>query len=659
MLLKHLFIIVSIFDVGDDKMGKAERARTRILFLIIILTMTFSTLCIYNVNNASAEEIETYTIKMVVKVTTPNDSEKNIPMRIYDASNNLIMSEDIDGEELVEQDNMFVAIDGTYVSSKPNYITFDLSKISLWKKCGLSITLSLVNNSNGEYYIYSGETGILKGHKVSDKISLSGFTKEEYVKQISNLGAGMFTNNSRLKSVVIPDNITSIGNRAFSGCTNLEKVVIPDAVTSIGESAFENCSSLKEIIIPDNVTKVADKAFLGCTSLNNVKISSKSKINIIGSYAFKNCESLNGLSLPESVLNVRKYSAIGDYAFSGCTNFTEFTLPMSVISLGEGAFLNCKNLKVFNMSQECPIESIEKFTFSGCSVLEQVNIYDEEEGIFDKKSTLLETKLPESINEIGPSAFAGCKSLQKVTLSDSIISVGSYAFKDCVGIKEITMSKNISEISASTFENCQGLTSIDIPIRVTSIGTSAFYGCFNLEKINIPDNNYIEKIWPYAFYHCESLKSITIPAGVTEIGEQTFFACVSLKSVYIPDTVTKIGEKAFYYCSNLVAVVIPDSVKEIGKEAFGYCNSLKYVYCSKGTAARNTALYSKSSIPEFRTLDKVPGVVKTGSIFSNTTMFIGISALLVIAIAAFAIILRRKRKIVQISINEPENMDKQ
>lgn len=50
-----------------------------------------------------------------------------------------------------------------------------------------------------------------------------------------------------VKSVEIPDSVTSIGNAAFGGCKNLTSVTIPDSVTSIGDYAFNYCTSLTSI----------------------------------------------------------------------------------------------------------------------------------------------------------------------------------------------------------------------------------------------------------------------------------------------------------------------------------------------------------------------------------------------------------------------------
>ena len=45
------------------------------------------------------------------------------------------------------------------------------------------------------------------------------------------------------------------------GCTSLKSVTIPNSVTSIGYYAFADCTSLKSVNIPDSVTSIGDYAF--------------------------------------------------------------------------------------------------------------------------------------------------------------------------------------------------------------------------------------------------------------------------------------------------------------------------------------------------------------------------------------------------------------
>ena len=77
-------------------------------------------------------------------------------------------------------------------------------------------------------------------------------------------------NCTGLKSITIPDSVTSIRERAFEGCIELTSVTIPNSVTTIGEWAFAFCRRLKTITIPNSVTSIGSYAFYGCNK--NLKI---------------------------------------------------------------------------------------------------------------------------------------------------------------------------------------------------------------------------------------------------------------------------------------------------------------------------------------------------------------------------------------------------
>ena len=51
-------------------------------------------------------------------------------------------------------------------------------------------------------------------------------------------------NVETLKSITIPDSVTSIGNNAFKICRKLETVNLPNSLTSLGSHVFENVRNL-------------------------------------------------------------------------------------------------------------------------------------------------------------------------------------------------------------------------------------------------------------------------------------------------------------------------------------------------------------------------------------------------------------------------------
>ncbi len=82
---------------------------------------------------------------------------------------------------------------------------------------------------------------------------------------------------SDIKSVSLPNGLTSIGDNAFSGCSGLTSITLPDSVTSIGEWAFLGCENLKTINLGNSLEYIGWDAFRNCTSLKSITIPSSVK----------------------------------------------------------------------------------------------------------------------------------------------------------------------------------------------------------------------------------------------------------------------------------------------------------------------------------------------------------------------------------------------
>lgn len=71
-----------------------------------------------------------------------------------------------------------------------------------------------------------------------------------------------FYNNKIIKSIEIPDHVTSIGSNAFY-MTNLESCKLPSSLVSIGVHAFSRCYVLNwgDLVLPDGLQKMENYAF--------------------------------------------------------------------------------------------------------------------------------------------------------------------------------------------------------------------------------------------------------------------------------------------------------------------------------------------------------------------------------------------------------------
>ncbi len=187
--------------------------------------------------------------------------------------------------------------------------------------------------------------------------------------------------------------------------------------------------------------------------------------------------------------------------------------------------------------------------------------------------------IPDSVTEIGNSAFSGCSGISSMTIPDSVTKIGTWAFSGC-NFASITIPDSVTEIGANAFTFCISLTSVIIPDSVTEISDDVFVDCTALTNVTIPGS--VTAIGMCAFKGCGNLTNVIIPDSVTTIGGGAFEHCNSLTSITIPDSVTEIGSGAFGCCRRLTSVIIPSSVTKIGIDAFGDCTNLTKIYYQGG-----------------------------------------------------------------------------
>ena len=92
-----------------------------------------------------------------------------------------------------------------------------------------------------------------------------------------------------LTDVSMPQNLKNLGESAFSYCTSLERLELPTGISAIPSGAFSS-SGIKSLVIPDSVTTITGGAFYGCSKLESLTIPGS--VNSIGENAFSNCNAL-------------------------------------------------------------------------------------------------------------------------------------------------------------------------------------------------------------------------------------------------------------------------------------------------------------------------------------------------------------------------------
>lgn len=409
---------------------------------------------------------------------------------------------------------------------------------------------------------------------------------------VTSIGMWAFADCAKLEQVSFPASLTSIDGCAFENCTALTAVTLPKRLTELGNDVFENCSALKSVWIPKSLTNIngfGDGCFAGCTALTDItfetgitkiadhqfdgspikSITIPGTVTTIGSSAFSGCANLTAIDLPTSV------TQIDAYAFSS-TGLTAVTLPKHLRKLGLSAFSGCTALK----SVFIPL-SLQNTSnpFRNCKALTDVTF---EDGRTELPDTLLEDSgirqftVPQTVTKIGDSAFAGCTQLTAITLPAGLRELGSGAFSGCTALTGVALPDSLTALGYGAFANCTALTAAEFPAGITPASwrnsSDMLRNCTSLRSVKLP------KTVPFLddefFAGCTALEQIVLPDSVTKIGSNLFNGCTALTDVTLSTNLQAIPANTFYGCASLQKLVAPYAVTKIGKNAFANCTSL-------------------------------------------------------------------------------------
>ena len=401
-------------------------------------------------------------------------------------------------------------------------------------------------------------------------------------RSVNRISGQAFVFKSTVTSITIGRSVTNIGADAFFSCTNLASITVntSNSFYSSLDGALLNKSQNLLILCPGGK--------VGIYSIPN-------SVTSIDDNAFQGCVRLSGVIIPYAI------AAIGDYALSSCTSVTNITVGSGVATIGHDAFPSGTNLV-------------------SITVVASNSIYSSLDGVLLNKNatTLIQCPggkagsytLPDSVTDIGNSAFYDCTLLTGIVIPGSVTNIGRLAFAYCAGLTNVTIGSGVTRIGLSAFSD-SGLASVMIPAGVSVIEDYAFGNCPSLTAINVdasnsfygsvsgilfnknkstliqcpggkvggylipPNVNYIGQ---YAFANCAHLTSVTIPNSVTNMGEGAFALCNGLNNVTIGTGVIHISDWAFWNCTNLASVTIPTGVASIGDRAFFSCVGLTGIY---------------------------------------------------------------------------------
>ena len=272
------------------------------------------------------------------------------------------------------------------------------------------------------------------------------------------------------------------------------------------------------------------------------------------------------------------------------------------------SFCGCSSLLEINLSKCTYLTSIGDYAFNGCSSLKTISLPSERltslGGSAFSYSGITSIFLPASVTKFGESLFAYASNLQNVQFDANIqvTEIPNFLFRNCNSIKEITIPKNVVTI-LDAFDYCYSLVEfrvsegnskfvqIDDAIYSQDGKTIFKYPCGKTGTYRIQDGvekidqhcfitsqlseiimpNTVKETGIYSFFK-STISNITLSTNLTSLGGYSFELCIYLKSIVLPDGLQTIGDKCFSGCQILETINIPSSVTKIGGDAFGSCS---------------------------------------------------------------------------------------
>ena len=173
--------------------------------------------------------------------------------------------------------------------------------------------------------------------------------------KITKLPASTFV-YAGIEEVLLPVTLKEIGSQAFLKTSQLKTIEIPENVSTIGQEAFRE-SGITTVKLPNGVTNIASRAFYYCPELAEVTTYGSTFNDdpeaMIHPYCLEGCPKLARFEIPESI------RILGQGLLGGNRKVTQLTIPANVTQINFSAFNNT-GIKEVKVEGTTPPQVFEK-----------------------------------------------------------------------------------------------------------------------------------------------------------------------------------------------------------------------------------------------------------------------------------------------------------
>lgn len=368
--------------------------------------------------------------------------------------------------------------DGTYIIDF-FYSVSDEPKYAKVEKCIYPYFEAIANFNTGSNKLFYATANILKVWIDEELQEVKTDYDREYQLNVpirflygsSTLASQLF-NSSRIKTIYIPDYITTIRYSCFKNSL-IDNIHLGRGIKSIERDCFDAQS-----VYSRNVYITDLSAFMRIDFANN-RSNPLYLWNSNGSpYLWLNNVKVSDLVIPKDITHIK------DYVFDGELALNSITIHKDVKSIGSDAFSYAINKLIY----EGTPSDWNKILHSNSDYIGLTfTDWNGEEG----------TAIIDDTDRVSENAFSQTQSIKKVILGDTVKYVSDDAFTFCKYIREVIFGSGITQIGNSAFygdESIQTLNFSTATIVPTLDHTNALYKIPSTCKIIVPDALYDEWI---------------------------------------------------------------------------------------------------------------------------------------------------------------------
>lgn len=368
-----------------------------------------------------------------------------------------------------------------FLYSHPDlYLYFEMDPTTKEAVVGRHIDDDKITNAFVYPPIGSSEWDNLKNHWKNLVIpSTIEYGNETYT--VVGIADHAFCRTTSILTATLPETLRYIEESAFYACVNLESINIQSPVTVpndrslvISDQSFEYCKALKSVHLPEGVTSIGYAAFADCISLREINIPGKCKK--IGVDAFRWCRALSKIIIEDGEETLKLTYSYGlnpdidaEYYHISPTYRCQFSDCMiDTLYLGRNLSYELPPFKCDGANRF--FSAYGYYNLIPSKTLHVIGFGENVTCLPDSvlSRAVIMCPLPPKLETIGNYALSNCGG--KVVIPNSVTKIGNSAFGS---ITEIILGENIKEIGSHAF-NHGSYTDITIPTSVESIGENAF-----------------------------------------------------------------------------------------------------------------------------------------------------------------------------------------